>query len=301
MRTVEEILEHLSANRSAYALDWDIWKDIEMYLANRKPKRPDVTTIRGEGVEIVIETPTDETRITPERSSCYLVFDQWRYVLARYDPGGRWAFKIVSTHIDVEDKGTKITIRPATEFQQYQFCGKDLGLACLLKPCPVCEGPAVGRRSGLDDGNHRDNSDHQTELDERKTPHPLQGGLNAVQREFLAEAGWKVDGVADFEESLCVELLERHEDDVRAAEKHKESIVPPLTATMNLLLADSSIPLGWAIEAGRPDVLKARSALALARIARTLHSNDIIGEDSMVRLCEPWTKMSPGRSWYANH
>jgi hypothetical protein len=256
---------------------------------------------------IVVTTPTQETKFQPEYNSCYLVFDHDVVIRARlYGSLGHsslgWHFTPVRGFPRAELMLSAWNLEFSdNKFVHYQFCGKNLGLECAINPCPICDGqkppkPAaeadhvpLGMRPGLDDGNNRWRS-------ERHEDDPL----GPQQKEFVKEAGWDTTiSNLKLQQKIADHLLERHAIDRTDAMKGGNE-TPSLKEVIDLINTDESIPYGWALTRNLEDILTAYSALELAKIAQDLRDKGIINEETRKQLCEPWTKISPGRSRWSN-
>jgi len=290
MRSADQILSSI-INLGFLENYPELLRDARECLAAQKPAPPSDTRIRAVDGTIVITSPDQTVTITPEHQTFYLVFQHDVVIQARNSglPPSHWTFAPVKGAPRAELKLWRTEIRfAANSFLGHQVCGLNIGLKCLVNPCPVCGGPqktipAYGHRPGLDDGNHRDQSEDR---DRGKR------ALNPQQEAFIREADWLgISTPEQLEQTILDELMVRHSRDLKGVNR------PADLRQMNRLLgADPSIPLGWLMTARRSGAQEAESALALANYAAHLKRQQIIGVETYKKLCKPWKQISPGRS-----
>lgn len=326
---------HIESTYRSCNISRKLFEEIHAYLERKKPEpQPNITTIRGDGPQITITTPTGETTLQPEHPACYLEFEDtsivkaWKGWKGIEGEAAKWAFQLVRSgglqppigdrhEFDLVYPG--FTLMVATDFNHHYSCGKStsvaaLKLPCLVKPCCVCgsdprslmeqnEQWAKFHKPGLDSGNNSAEVDPDSEFpEEDEDETDTERKLNPQQEEFAREAGWtysKNSNAEDLEEAILDNLMSRHHD-VMKETRRKQYKTVSIHTILQMAEADPSIPLGWLMEAGYDYLMEARSALALAKIGHQLHTAGIIGVETFRLLCKPWTAISPGRSTWSN-
>jgi hypothetical protein len=272
------------------------------------PRRPTRTTIWSEQLRapdlrknpdhmidvIRITTGSAEIQIPTEHASFYLVFEHDVIVhtykrsiqIGLHVPDRHeWVFGFVrgAPRTEIRNYMTRLEFAD-NDFIRHTTCGKDLGLACAMIPCPVCKSRTTTAAPVSD-----------KPPPSVPTPNPL----TPRQEEFCREIAWPT-ALTDygFQQRLVDMLLERHARERVSCHENQEPA--SLTLVLLLMQQDHSIPLGWVLQQKTSVAWEAYSALSLAHIANHLQNAGVIDSATTAKLREPWTRISPGRSEYAN-